>query len=1644
MRMKRLLSLMLMLMAVFSFSYAETWTVAGEFEFSGWVADDASNDMTALEGTSLWYLTKDVELRAGTYQYKVVKDHAWDVNYPSDNRVLTVDQDIDKVTFWFNEETHEVWATYVYSIIGNFWDDWATDKDMVDIDSSYIYRLVVNEFEATEGQTYNFKARANHAWADYQIPASGNKSWTCPATGTYKLIFSLNVKYNDLYLVAEDITPHTYVVAGNAAILGVTPDWTVDETNTMGTVNNYYYTLTKENVLLAAGNYEYKIVKDGDIWIPADNNKVLEIAETGYYNITFNFIPQNETINAAAELISTCYLADFNTAIATGNHAFAVAGHWKHIVDELKDSYGDTYYMSYSYKEDEGVNGSGALLAYRQYAYDQSNSSTNKVTYDLLVTPVVSGTISMQVKASGSASTSIPAFVELYSLNENGTERVELLQRFDEGLSTSEWTTITYEVASEQRIGIRAQHVYLDNFVADVENTPLEAGLTINSVADVDGASTTYFNQQADGTILARYKVMLTNSGDVDLNPGDENYTLSLFNRSYPETTYGAFEIPVALAVGESTTEPIIMEVSLPAEQKGWKYWDVKENVSGTTLQGKWAGTKEYVSKFVFDKAGTSYTSSPSATTTPIDFGKVSESTTVSYEIYNAGLAPLTINSFAIDEPFTSNAPEGEFEVAGGEKKQIDITFPAAEAGIFTGNITIEYTNFGAAEPAVYTLAVNATTFDASKSYITFDDGQGNKLYPQGSVRYNAYISSEDGNYYMQGSGNNPLYITPLMTAEEGETITFDAKSGSKVEVMISTDRQEWTTIQTVTDLNTYNWKSYTATIPEAGNYYLGFKMTSSKVDNIYGLVCAATPEHDLLLIGADVPATATQNADYTATMKVGNVGPNVEAAGAYTASLYVGGEEVATANDVDLPVADISGNYNNGEEQNYTTLNFTYKPHTAGEFEAYVEVKAGDVVLTSEKVQLVIAEEKVDGDVSLEGSTFASRLTVVAPYYNHSGSESLLTASVLESMGITNGAKISRIYVNGYNTSGETTHATKVWIGNTEATELSNPFEEYDVENNSENLALVMDEDHVYPQAGTSSNPAPMFEINFGEETPFEYTGGSIRIIAKADVVTSYKNISFEKSSVTGYCQAYSYDSGSQTYYATELPKFHFELIIEPTVLAGTVTDANGAVEGATVTLRNAANDVEYAATTDAEGKYEINVIQNNLPYKAVADKEGLVSDVVAVANFETALDFTLAAPEYGEIWTGYVENADLSAGYFKYLAQEYDKLVVTYENPDINGIMRFTNNQNWSTVYAYAWDANEEPLIGEWPGVELTEPYLNENDEQVYSFEYPGGTAGIVFSNGEGAQTVNITDFDVTGYWTDGSTDNQGHYNVTAWPNISAVELIDAAGNVVATLSDGNTEIELTSELISQLAKGLFVSVKGNNAFITKVELLEPEYILIAEDAVGVEAAQNVNVKIERKFKAGWNAVMLPVNILEDDLKAIFGEDCEVARFNGDETNENGNVSIKFCKSEYQQIWHGYPCLLWLSADVENVKLINTEIFDGDIQVADNGTAFNLVGTYEPVIAEAGDMFIQGGKFVTATSNNTVKPFRSYLKKMTDDEINGVRIVIGDEVVTSINGLNLDNVIDMEGVYNLNGQKTTNLRKGLYIINGKKVVVK
>ena len=85
-----------------------------------------------------------------------------------------------------------------------------------------------------------------------------------------------------------------------------------------------------------------------------------------------------------------------------------------------------------------------------------------------------------------------------------------------------------------------------------------------------------------------------------------------------------------------------------------------------------------------------------------------------------------------------------------------------------------------------------------------------------------------------------------------------------------------------------------------------------------------------------------------------------------------------------------------------------------------------------------------------------------------------------------------------------------------------------------------------------------------------------------------------------------------------------------------------------------------------------------------------------------------------------------------------------------------------------------------------------------------------------------------------------------------------------------------------------------------------------------------------------------------------------------------------------------------------------------------------------------------MNGGKFWYSNGNNKMKAFRAYFDfydVLADVENAGSRVNISFDDITGVRSVKNDSG---EDIYTLSGQRVKNAGKGVYIVNGKKVIKK
>ncbi|MBR4726665.1 MAG: starch-binding protein, partial [Clostridia bacterium] len=176
-------------------------------------------------------------------------------------------------------------------------------------------------------------------------------------------------------------------------------------------------------------------------------------------------------------------------------------------------------------------------------------------------------------------------------------------------------------------------------------------------------------------------------------------------------------------------------------------------------------------------------------------------------------------------------------------------------------------------------------------------------------------------------------------------------------------------------------------------------------------------------------------------------------------------------------------------------------------------------------------------------------------------------------------------------------------------------------------------------------------------------------------------------------------------------------------------------------------------------------------------------LGDLQTVSVYSPAIGYTLDTWHYAAL--SYAQKAlvkyeandpsvsDALAETVKALAVYYDAASAYFpaqgpeDDPEeeTNSFL-LTDNFGWGSAYVYAMDADGNSLTGEWPGTTMAETRVNEYGETQFRCYIPADTVSVIVSNGNGARTEAITDFEsYTGYWMDGSRNDRGEYLVTGW---------------------------------------------------------------------------------------------------------------------------------------------------------------------------------------------------------------------------------------------------------------------------------------
>ena len=312
------------------------------------------------------------------------------------------------------------------------------------------------------------------------------------------------------------------------------------------------------------------------------------------------------------------------------------------------------------------------------------------------------------------------------------------------------------------------------------------------------------------------------------------------------------------------------------------------------------------------------------------------------------------------------------------------------------------------------------------------------------------------------------------------------------------------------------------------------------------------------------------------------------------------------------------------------------------------------------------------------------------------------------------------------------------------------------------------------------------------------------------------------------------------------------------------------------------------------------------------------------------------------------------------------------------------------------------------DWGGSKANVYYFNlkNNIGNKLSYTWQNMGGGIA----AGKANLHIYDFDPTvnaNYSTTGST----------------------GANINGLVSDADA-LSLYAGVVSRLG------FTPKHIYDDNVVLDEASYYNVCR----IAASDNVErtVKLTRAIGADkWNTIVLPFDLTEAQVKQVFGEGVKVAAL-------TSGTSDKLSFSTVTEMVANQPYAIKVADAFSSATLegVTVKYSEAPTQTVGN---WQFVGTYTKGKVPTDSYFFSSNTLYQAEDEtNTIKAFRGWFTYNGATPARQLTFSVdSDSETTGISEIE-NSKSKIENYYNLNGQRVEQPRKGLYIVNGKKIVIK
>ena len=322
------------------------------------------------------------------------------------------------------------------------------------------------------------------------------------------------------------------------------------------------------------------------------------------------------------------------------------------------------------------------------------------------------------------------------------------------------------------------------------------------------------------------------------------------------------------------------------------------------------------------------------------------------------------------------------------------------------------------------------------------------------------------------------------------------------------------------------------------------------------------------------------------------------------------------------------------------------------------------------------------------------------------------------------------------------------------------------------------------------------------------------------------------------------------------------------------------------------------------------------------------------------------------------------------------------------------------------------------------------------------------------------------------DHSVSGNGTTGVITCLSISNATFTGTSGTLFTITVSVSNEAVVGSSLGATLTEINFSTTSAEEPFdnvgfnIIVGEPSDGRVLLSETSTTAPEAANGVDVRVKRTINANeWSTICLPFAMSATQVKAAFGNDVQLGDFTSYDTMEDTGENVVGLKVNFNvatAIEANHPYVIKVSNAISEFTADNVTIdpeeepcveYDNGLTGKKRVVWGSFTGTYvaDCVIPYEGNdasLFLSGNKWWYASAQtNHMKGYRAYfwfIDLLPDVSASRIQMAFNDETANVVE-LKDGRMDELKSYYNLKGQRVEKpLKKGLYIRNGKKVIIK